>query len=385
MRGSLQAFKKGYSQLPVPQSIDTLKKSVVIYVDPAWFPWSLEVRAGMSKSITSAKLRKAVYEASKQAFAQVRQAHPKEKFYVFGLMTNDAAQYLYPLSNTEQALKRTLKKYHSDGYRDQTEDDLRWSFGDWAYSKEGEEHFEALNEQLSLATQFDDWDDEKIDKQVARLLNAVVAGLADLENEGFFGEGVARLDVAVMVVGDIDQGLVREWCQKLNPPEVAALLDPPSETTGSFKEIGPRKVSGGRALSVSKKGDLLVSGGDYQVFAWQLPSLENVLAQRVGKYQRAHWGISTVTMSRDGSELAIGWKSNFNEDCGIERWSIARKKKLDCPPILQGGIWGLDYSPCGKVLASGGADGMIRIWDLATCQSIREMQAAKEYVEAVRY
>lgn len=46
----------------------------------------------MGKAITTAKLRKAVYEASKQAFSQVRNAHRKEKFYVFGLMTNDAAQ-----------------------------------------------------------------------------------------------------------------------------------------------------------------------------------------------------------------------------------------------------------------------------------------------------
>jgi hypothetical protein len=339
----------------------------------------------VSKAITTAKLRKAVYEASKAAFSQVLKAHSKEKFYVFGLMTNDAAQYLYPLSNTEQALKRTLKTYHTEGYRDTTEDDLRWSFGDWAYSKEGEEHFESLNEQLALSTQFDDWDDDEIEEQVAKLMKAVVAGLADLEQEGFFGEGTDRLDVAVMIVGDIDQGLVREWIEKLNPPEVAKRFDKPSEITGRFQEIGPRQVSEGRAVSVSARGDLLVSGGDYHVFAWQIPGLGQVMAQRVGKYFKAYWGVHTIAVSPDGSELAIGWKSQFNDDGGIERWSIARKKKLNSPPVLQGGIWTLDYAPNSNVLASGGADGVIRLWELSTCELISELKAAREYLEAVRF
>lgn len=339
----------------------------------------------MASAITKAKLRKAVYEAAKQAFSAVRKSHPKEKFYVFGLMTNDAAQYLFPLSNTEQALKRTLKKYHSEGYRDQKDEDLRWSFGDWAYAKEGEEHFEALNEQLAEATQFDDWDEDKIEKQVAKLMEAVVAGLADLDQEGFFGEGADRLDVAVMIVGDIDQGLVREWIQKLNPPAVASLFEEKSTNTGKFQEVGSRKVSEGNALSVSANGDLLVSGGDFHVFAWDVAGFKERMAKRVGKYLKAYWGLHTVALSPDGSELAIGWKSLFNEDGGIERWSIARQKKLDCPPVLQGGISALDYAPDGKAIASGGQDGIIRLWDLATCQSICEMKAVREYLNAVRY
>ena len=87
----------------------------------------------MSKSISTAKLRKAVCAAARAAFSEIRQAHAKEKFYVFALMTNDSAQYLCPMANSEQALARTIKKYKKDGRKDQSADELRWSFGDWEF------------------------------------------------------------------------------------------------------------------------------------------------------------------------------------------------------------------------------------------------------------
>ncbi|MFO0903826.1 MAG: DUF4303 domain-containing protein [Pirellulales bacterium] len=333
----------------------------------------------------SAKLRKAVYSAAKRAFTCVREKHPKERFYVFGLMTNDAAQYLYPLSNSEEALKRTVKKYRSDGYKDHDADSLRWSFGDWSYSKDGEEFFDEVNQLLSEATEFDDWDDNKIERQVAKLMKATVAGLADLDKEGFFGKGAKRLEVAVMICGDLDQGLVREWIGQLNPPAVAAQFADDATTTGKFEEIGPRKVSEGKAVAVSAAGDVVASGGDYQIFAWKQPGFAPLLAKRVGRYQGSHWSIHTLALSHNGGELAIGWKSLFNADGGIERWSIARSKTLPSPPVLQGGVWALDYSPDDRVLASGGEDGRIRLWDLSNCQSIREMPGCKNYLEALRY
>lgn len=339
----------------------------------------------MPKSISTAKLRKAVHQAAKAAFSGIRQAHAKEKFYVFGLMTNDSAQYLYPMANSEQAVSRTLKKYKKEGYKDQTADELRWSFGDWEYAEEGEAHFEAINELLSEATEFDDADEDQVERAVARLMKAVVAGLADLDKEGFFGTGSERLDVAVMIVGDLDQGQTREWIEQLNPPEVAAQFAETAQTTGTFREVGSVKVSGCKALAVTADGKFVGAGGDSQIFGWSVPDFHESLKKRVGKYQTSHWGIHTLTVARDGSELAIGWKSLFNADGGIERWSIPKQKRLDAPPVLQGGVWCLDYSPDGRTLASAGEDGKIRLWDLTNCQLIREMSGHREYVEAVEF
>lgn len=339
----------------------------------------------MAKSIPPAKLRVAVREAARAAFSEIRKKHPKETFYVFGLMTNDAAQYLFPMSNTEQGLKRTVKKYRQDGNPDQTEDELRWSFGDWTYAKDGEAHFDAVNEMLAVATEFDDVDDDEIEKIVGKLMDAVVAGLKDLDQEGFFGEGTDRLEIAVMIVGDLDAGLTREWVAKLNPPAVATWVDSASPTEGNFRDIGSKKVSGSEALSVSRDGKLLVTGGDSHIFAYTLPEFGETLKKRVGAYKSANWGLHTIRVAPDGSELAIGWKSLFNEDGGIERWSIPKQKRLDAPPVLQGGVYALDYSPDGGILASGGQDGVIRLWDLATRQVLREMPGHTEFVRWLRY
>lgn len=331
----------------------------------------------------SAKLRKAVYQAAKQAFTAVRTKHSKESFYVFGLMTNTSAEYLYPVSNTEQALQRTVKKYRAEGAKDENAGTLRWSFGDWSYTEEGEEFFEEVNEWLSEATQFEDLDEDQVEKQVAKLMKSVVAGLSDLDREGFFGKGDERPKVAVMIVGDLDQGQAREWIQQLNPPAVASQFAEETQPTGKFVEIGPRKVSEGVVVGVSQTGGVIVSGGDNQIFAWRLSGLKALFDKRVGR--KPLWGIRTLALARDGRELAIGWKSLYNDDGGVERWSIDRPKTLPSPPVLKGGVWTLDYSPDGRMLASGGEDGIIRLWDLSTCKSIREMRGAKEDLEQVSF
>lgn len=339
----------------------------------------------MSKSISTVKLRKAVCAAARAAFSETRQAHAKEKFYVFGLMTNDSAQYLYPMANSEQALARTVKKYKKDGYKDQSADELRWSFGDWEYAEEGESHFEAVNEMLSEATEFDDVDEDEVERTIARLMKAVVAGLDDLNKEGFFGAGSDRLEVAVMIVGDLDGGQTREWIEQLNPPEVAAQFADTAQSTGTFHEVGSGKVSGCKALAVTADGKFVGAGGDFQIFGWSLPDFAEKLKKRVGAYKTSHWGIHTMAVSRDGSELAIGWKSLFNADGGIERWSIPKQKRLDAPPVLQGGVWCLAYAPDSRSLASAGEDGKIRVWDLSNCEVIREMTGHRGYVESVEF
>lgn len=339
----------------------------------------------MATRVSPAKLRKAVYAAAKAAFAKLQKQCPRETFYAFGLTTNDAANWLFPVANSEEGLRRTIAKYQSDGETDSGEEDLRWSFGDWSYEEFADDEFEAVNELLEAATQFDDLDDDQIEKQVAKLMTAIVAGLADLDQEGFFGEGADRENVAVMIVGDLDNSATDEYLQKLNPRSVVKKLISQRDTCGSFVEYGSRNVREAKALSITGDGQLLVTAGDYHVFAFRLPDVEEVMKKRTGNYQKAYWGICTVAVSLDGSELAIGWSSLFNNDGGIERWSIRKQKRIDAPPVGTGSYWCLDYSPDSTQLASAGQDKVIRIWNLSDCSLVRAMKGHADGIRSLRY
>jgi WD40 repeat protein len=83
--------------------------------------------------------------------------------------------------------------------------------------------------------------------------------------------------------------------------------------------------------------------------------------------------IYSVAFSPDGKTLASG-----SADGTVQRWNAATGHR-DGPPM--GGQHGhvfisghevtsVAFSPGGKLLASGGADGSVRLWDVATSQQI---------------
>lgn len=339
----------------------------------------------MAARLSPAKLRKAVHAAAKAAFGKLRETHPDEKFYTFGLFTNDAANWLYPVANSEQGLQQVIAKYQSQGTSDGEDSDLRWSFGDWFYQEFGESDFEAVNTLLEEAADLDDLDDDQIEQRTEKLMKAIVAGLSDLNAEGFFGTGPERDRVTVMIVGELDSGATDEYLAKLNPPAVVERLVQQRDSAGAFVEYGSKNVRQGEALSLTTDGRMLVTAGDYHVFVFQLPDFEEVLKKRTGNYQGAYWGICTVAVSPEGNELAIGWKSLFNEDGGIERWSIPKQKRIAAPPVGTGGYWCLAYSPDGNQLVSAGTDKVIRVWDRQSSQLVREMKGHKDGIRSLKF
>ena len=98
-------------------------------------------------------------------------------------------------------------------------------------------------------------------------------------------------------------------------------------------------------------------------------------SQQVPQQKRGHKGMEVtsgeykslfdVQFSPDGTLLAIA------TDIGILLYGT---KTYDKPEILighTGPIWGIAFRPDGKVLASGGSDKTVRLWDVNTRQHIR--------------
>jgi WD40 repeat protein len=68
---------------------------------------------------------------------------------------------------------------------------------------------------------------------------------------------------------------------------------------------------------------------------------------------------------------------------------LANLTTLEPPPRELRGhlsdVWGADFSPDGKVLATGGSDNTIRLWDLATARTIRILSGDTSSVEEIAF
>ena len=171
------------------------------------------------------RLREAVREGARKAFAEVRAAHPEERFYVFALYTDDGMMTIVPAANTEEGFNCKA------GPDPEEANHYRWSTGEWAYEAVGDDHFRAASNLLNVPNRYPGEDDEGdqggpgFDAFKAQAIETMIAALRDLDEEGIFGTGTDREHVTLFVsISDSDDAVAVEnrSAGLLNPAPVSA-------------------------------------------------------------------------------------------------------------------------------------------------------------------
>jgi WD40 repeat protein/transcriptional regulator with XRE-family HTH domain len=162
-------------------------------------------------------------------------------------------------------------------------------------------------------------------------------------------------------------------------------------------------TSGIRAVALSADDQVVASGGqDGIVRLWEASTgrLLTTLAGHTGGL----WG---VALSADGELVASGgadgtlrvWQAPFADGDAAERWagrtvvsghSPARPPSAASGARLKatlrdgiGAVWSLALSPDGRLIASGGEDGMVRLWEVSSGRRLATLRGHTSAVAGV--
>lgn len=140
-----------------------------------------------------------------------------------------------------------------------------------------------------------------------------------------------------------------------------------------------------RAVAFSPDGKLLVSGGDDGVArVWETANGRSrmtlafpELAKRLG--EKYPIGVDSVAFSPDGQTFvtSAGVLVAFQKPAGVGEvmvWSTATSQKVAKLPGNEGMVRQVAFCPDGKLLATAGSDGSIRLWDTTTYRAVGEMK-----------
>ncbi|MEZ6093727.1 MAG: DUF4303 domain-containing protein [Pirellulaceae bacterium] len=149
--------------------------------------------------------------ALRTAWTEVIESHSNERFFLFGIETNDDVSLLTPFCNTEERAATENKIFGEEPV-------VKWAMSpDLSLYGAGKEHTESLAQELNFGS-LEKW---SVTKQ-KRMKKVFESALKHLDDEGLFGTGAQREKVILGIeIIDADSDGEREMLRiqkRLNPP-----------------------------------------------------------------------------------------------------------------------------------------------------------------------
>jgi WD40 repeat protein len=134
-------------------------------------------------------------------------------------------------------------------------------------------------------------------------------------------------------------------------------------------------TSPGRESAFSRDGKLMaVSAAGGRVDLIRLPEM------RIVRTIRHDGGVAALAFSPAGATIATG-----GYDGSVRIWDVASGRALRTLPGRGGTIWSVDFASDGRTLAAAGEDSMIRLWDPANGRLLRTLKGHERNIWRVRF